>query len=85
MYAKLIEGQLIPMHQPLKIGGKDTFTNDDAVILSQGYRPVIFSDPPVQDGFTAVSAWRDDTDAITQVWTLTEIEQPEETEEKVEP
>lgn len=72
MYAKLIDGQLIPMHQPIIIDGQDTFTNDDAVMLSQGYRPVIFTDPPAQDGFYATSAWAETTDAITQVWTLHE-------------
>jgi hypothetical protein len=78
MYAKLIEGQIIPMHQPLKIGGKDTFTNDPAVILSQGYKPVIFTDPPAQEGFYATSAWAETEDAITQVWTLHEATPPEE-------
>lgn len=77
MYAKLIDGQLVPMHQPLKIGGKDTFTNDPAVMLSQGFKPVVFTDPPTQDGYYAISEWVDTGDAITQVWALTEVTPPE--------
>ncbi len=78
MYAKLIKGQLVPLRQPLIIGGLDTFTNDESVIRAQGWKPVLLSDPPMQDGFYATSEWTETEDVITQEWTLHEVAQPEE-------
>lgn len=77
MYAKLIDSELTYLRQPLKINGQDTFTNDDAVMRAQGWKPLIFTDPPEQEGHYATSEWAETEDAITQVWMLHEDAPPE--------
>lgn len=85
-YGKMIEGELTFLRQPLKIGGQDTFTNDDAVIRAQGWKPIVYTDPPEQAGHYATSEWAETEDAITQVWALREApEPPAEPEPQIEP
>lgn len=76
MYAKMIDSQLIPLRQPLSIAGRDTYTNDPAIILAQGWKPVVFTDPPEQEGHYATSEWAETDNAITQVWTMHETQIP---------
>ena len=76
-YGKLVDSQLIPLRQPLKINGLDTYTNDAAVILAQGWKPVVYIEPPKQEGYYAVAEWMETEDAITQVWTLHEAPEPD--------
>lgn len=75
-YGKLIDGQLAFLSPPLKIGGQDTYTNDATILRAQGWKPVVFTDPPEQEGHYATSEWAETADAITQVWTLHETQIP---------
>lgn len=76
LYAKLADSQLVPLRQPLKIDGLDTYTNDATILRAQGWKPILLTDPPEQEGHYATSEWAETADAITQVWTLHETQIP---------
>lgn len=72
MYGKLINGELRGAPRPLRTERGDVFTNDPAVYLENGYKPIILTDCP-SDGKSYASDWTETESEITQVWT----EQPQ--------
>ena len=73
MYGKLENGVLTRCNLPLKNAEEDIFTNDSSVYLEYGYKPVIFTDPPVtEEGYYAVSHFEERDDCITTVWEVFE-------------
>lgn len=82
MFAKIEDGILIYAKIPYHVGDKLIFTNDPAAHLQNGYKKVILTEKPYQEGYDAVSSWIETDDAITQTWTFVEIvEEPTQTDD----
>lgn len=72
MFGKLVDGELRGAPRPLKTADGDVFTNDPALLLQYGYKPIILTDCP-SDGKSYIDSWTGTETEITQVWT----EQPQ--------
>lgn len=73
MYAKLIEGAFYPAPSKLHVGKTIVYNPSEAVLLADGYKPVVYTDmPETEPGFYAESSWEDDGTSIVQVWTVVE-------------
>lgn len=75
MYGKLIDGELRGAPRPLKTADGDVFTNDPAVYLANGYKPITLMDCP-NDGKNYIAAWTETETEITQTWT--EVQQSDD-------
>ena len=72
MYGKLVNGELRGAPRPIRTENGDVFTNDPALLLHYGYKPIILTEYP-SDGKSYVGSWTETETEITQVWT----EQPQ--------
>lgn len=72
IYGKLVGGELRGAPRPIKTENGDVFTNDPALLLQYGYKPIILTDCP-SDGKSYIDSWTETETEITQVWT----EQPQ--------
>lgn len=72
MYGKLVNGELRGAPRPLKTADGDVFTNNAAIYLANGYKPIILTDSP-SDGKSYIDSWTETEAEIVQVWT----EQPQ--------
>ena len=72
MYGKLIDGELRGAPNPLKTEESYIFTNNAAISLANGYKPIILTESP-SDGKSYTSSWTETETEIIQVWT----EQPQ--------
>ena len=72
MYGKLVNGELRGAPRPIKTAEGDVFTNDPALLLRYGYKPIILTEYP-SDGKSYIDSWTETETEITQVWT----EQPQ--------
>lgn len=72
MFGKLVDGELRGAPRPIKTADGDVFTNDPALLLQYGYKPIITADYP-SDGKSYIDSWAETETEITQVWT----EQPQ--------
>ena len=68
IYGKLIDGELRGAPRPIKTENGDVFTNDPALLLHYGYKPIILTDCP-SDGKSYISSWTETETEITQIWT----------------
>ena len=68
MYGKLIDGELRGAPRPIKTAYGDVFTNDPAVYLANGYKPIIMAEYP-SDGKSYIDSWAETETEITQIWT----------------
>lgn len=75
MYGKLIDGELRGAPRPIKTADGDVFTNDPAVYLANGYKPITLTDCP-NDGKNYTVAWTETETEITQTWT--EVQQSDD-------
>ena len=73
MFAKIEDGILIYVKMPYRVDGKLVFTNNPAVHLQNGYKELILTEKPYQEGYDAVSSWVETDTTITQTWELVEI------------
>ena len=71
MYGKLINGELRGAPRPLKTADGDVFTNDPALLLQYGYKPIILTEYP-SDGKSYVGSWTETESEIKQIWTAAE-------------
>lgn len=72
MYGKLVNGELRGAPRPIKTENGDVFTNDPALLLHYGYKPIILTEYP-SDGKSYIDSWAETETEITQIWT----EQPQ--------
>lgn len=72
MYGKLVNGELRGAQRPIRTENGDVFTNDPALLLQYGYKPIILTEYP-SDGKSYIDSWAETETEITQVWT----EQPQ--------
>lgn len=67
MYGKLVDGELRGAPRPIKTENGDVFTNDPALLLQYGYKPIITAVYPSDGGYYTES-WTETETEITQVW-----------------
>ena len=75
MYGKLIDGELRGAPRPIKTADGDVFTNDPALLLQYGYKPIITAEYP-SDGKSYIDSWTETETEITQTWT--EVQQSDD-------
>ena len=75
MYGKLVNGELRGAPRPIKTENGDVFTNDSAVYLANGYKPITLTDYP-SDGKNYIAEWAESETEITQTWT--EVQQSDD-------
>ena len=68
MYGKLVNGELRGAPRPIKTENGDVFTNDPALLLHYGYKPIITAEYP-SDGGYYTETWAETETEITQIWT----------------
>ena len=68
MYGKLVNGELRGAPRPIKTSEGDVFTNDPALLLHYGYKPIILTEYP-SDGKSYIDSWTETETEITRVWT----------------
>ena len=72
-YAKLIDGNLQPSPNPIFIDPYWIGNPTPEMLAEEGYKPVIYTDPPVvEPGYVAVHGWTETADEIVQTWTVEE-------------
>ena len=76
-FGKLENGRLIRFKNPLRVDGKDIFTNDPVLLLAYGWKEVIFTNPEEREGYYHVQHWEETDTQIIQVWTYEPIESEE--------
>ena len=72
MYGKLVNGELRGAPNPLKTEESYIFTNNAAIYLANGYKPIILTEYPSDGGYYTES-WTETETEIIQIWT----EQPQ--------
>ena len=84
IYGKLVGGALHSAPRPIKTADGDVFTNDPALLLQYGYKPIILTEYP-SDGKSYIDSWAETETEITQVWTeQPQTENDEATAEQME-
>lgn len=75
IFGQLINGNIRLFVNPLRINGRDVFTNDPGLLLEHGYKQVIYTDPPseVPEGYIPQKHWEETERKITQIWTLVPV------------
>ena len=68
MFGKLVNGELRGAPNPLKTEESYIFTNNAAIYLANGYKPIILTDCP-SDGKSYIDSWAETETEITQIWT----------------
>lgn len=72
-YARLAGGALSLLRLPIKAAGADVFTNDPAILLAHGCKPVIYEDEPeISGGEYLVPEYSETADSITDGWRIEE-------------
>lgn len=68
IYGKLIDGELVlrEKNSVVNVGGVPVVSNDPEILLQDGYKLVITSEPP-DDTYTDFD-WQDNGECICQVW-----------------
>ena len=80
-YAKLIDGDLILAPNPLLVGANYIGNPPGSVYEAEGYKPVVYTDPPtVEEGYIAVPGWDEEDDEIVQTWSIEE--EPDEVDDE---
>ena len=75
IYGKLVGGALHGAPRPIRTENGDVFTNDPALLLQYGYKPIITAEYPSDGGYYTES-WTETETEITQIWT--EVQQSDD-------
>lgn len=78
MKAKLNNGNLEYPPKIVTVGQTNYIPPTAAWLTENGYKEVITTEAPAQDGYIAVPHWEDGENGITQTWEL--IPSPEDTD-----
>ena len=75
IFGKLIDGKMHLFVNPLRIDGKDVFTNDPDLLLQYGYKEVVYNDLPseIPEGYIPQRRWEETERKITLIWTLVPV------------
>lgn len=78
-YAKLIDGEIFFAPNPIIIGDRQIGNPPGEVYEAEGYKPVVYTDPPVvEPGYIAVPGWEETAEEIVQIWTVEQVPITEE-------
>ena len=78
-YAKLIDGAIHYAPNPIIVGDRQIGNPPAEVYTEQGYKPVVYTDPPVvAEGYMAVPGWEETAEEIVQIWTVEQVPITEE-------
>lgn len=70
-YAKLIDGVISYSPNPIFIGEHWVGNPTPEMLIAEGYKPVIYTNPPeTQPGYIATPDWAETETEIVQVWTV---------------
>lgn len=64
MFGRITDGRIKYLELPLKIGGKDVFTNDKAVILQHGFKEIEREEPQNKEGLIPIAEYSETEDKI---------------------
>jgi len=78
MYGKLINGNLHIAPKMLVIGDTHVWNATAEQYAAQGWLPVVYTEPPEQDGYYAESGWAEEDGRIVQEWVLIPIPEDED-------
>lgn len=75
MYAKLINGNLQPAPNPIYIDPWWIGNPTPEMLISEGYKPVRFTDPPTEprEGYQWSEVWSETDTEIVQGWVLVPV------------
>lgn len=71
IYGKLVGDALHGAPRPIRTENGDVFTNDPALLLQYGYKPIITAEYPSDGGYYTES-WTETESEIKQIWTAAE-------------
>lgn len=71
IYGKLVGGALHSAPRPIRTENGDVFTNDPALLLQYGYKPIITAEYPSDGGYYTES-WTETESEIKQIWPAAE-------------
>ena len=79
-YAKLINDSPVYAPNPIKIDRTWWCNPPDSIYTEQGYKPVVYSDPPSEApaGHQWTETWSEEDGSIIQGWVLVEVPITEE-------
>lgn len=77
IFGKLINGNLKRYRPPIKADGREIYTNDRTILLQYGWKEVVFTDAPEEEGFYPVAFYEETAEQIIQRWRLEPIEEVE--------
>lgn len=81
-FAKLLDGSIVYSPNPIYIDPYWIGNPTPKMLIAEGYKPVIYSDPPeVEPGYVAVPGWEENAEEIVQTWAV-EPEPDEISEER---
>lgn len=72
MYAKLIEGRMMPAPHMLKTDQGDVYNPSGDILLQEGYKPVVYTPYPEaeeESGVVYAETWQEINGQIVQGWT----------------
>ena len=75
MYGKLINGNLQPAPNPIYIDPWWIGNPTPEMLISEGYKPVRFTEPPTEprEGYQWSETWSETAEEIVQDWVLVEV------------
>ena len=77
MYARLKDNTLDIAQKQVQTDGKTVINPSDDILISYGYLPVQYTEPPtVQDGYYAAPHWVQTDTAIVQEWDIKKDNRP---------
>lgn len=78
-YAKLINDEIYFSPNPIKVSGLIVGNPPAELLLSEGYKPVRYTDPPeAPSGYYYAETWSETEEVIVQGWELVETPITEE-------
>lgn len=72
MYAKLVDGQLLPAPNRVEYNGSNIWNPPVELYIELGWKPVVYVDPieEAPSGYQYLSNWEETNTEIQQTWSL---------------
>jgi hypothetical protein len=77
-YGKLDSGKVVYAPYPLIIDDKNVFTTDANVYMAAGYKRIVSTTAPQQNGYVAHCTWVETDAEIVQTWELSPSDSSED-------
>ena len=84
MYGKLTEGKITYAPNSVIYGDKRIINPSEEVLLSLGYYPITYTEPPVTKyGYCAIGGWDQIESGIVRTWTVEPYTEEQSMEERI--